>query len=98
MVVNVDREYLGKSFDAGSVEVRALNHKDCVIASVDGGYSSDFSRAGKFEISRRDIIPDDYFSLLSEGPEEPAEGEGRSDSVTVGSDMGGDSKILVLFD
>ena len=97
VVVDVDRELFFKPGDAGSVKIGAFDDEDRIVTLVDLLDVADVGGSGEASIGDGNIAIYDDLGRFSERSQKPAKAERRSDTISIGLDMSGDSKLLLIF-
>src|SRR5688500_6620975 len=97
-MVDIDDKLLFEVDQTWAVDVRAFNHEHAVVFAIDGGRDANQIGAGKFLVSMRRRIAHDDLDVFVERTQQPIKSEGRSETVTVGSNVGRNREPVLVFD
>ena len=96
-MVDVDRELFVESSDAGTVKVGAFDNKDRIVGLVDPFNIANIVSTGKASIRERNVAANDDLYRFSERTQQPTKAQRRSNTISIGFDVSGYSKILLVF-
>jgi hypothetical protein len=97
VVVDVDRELFVEAGDTGTMKVGTFDDEDRIVSLIDPFDVANIGRTGKASIREGNIATNNDLSRFSERTQKPAKAERRSDTISIGFDVSGDSKILLVF-
>ena len=97
VMIDVNGELIGETLYARPFDVRAFDDKYGIVFAIDLDNLPDLVRTRKRAIGNRYLISRDDLSRLIQRTQQPAQSERLSDAITIGPDVRGDRKALLIF-
>src|SRR5438552_17930946 len=98
MMIYIDDELLVEIYQTRAANVRAFDHEYGVIRTVNGRRDAHLFSARQLLIGMRHLVSHDNFHVFIKRTQQPVKTKGRTQTVTIGAEMGGDRKLSFLFD
>src|SRR4051794_14659487 len=97
VMIDIDGELFAEIDDTRPVDAGTFDHKHSIVFLVDLFDLADQVCSRKRSIGYGDVVGNDHFSGFTQRVQKPTKSERRTDAVTIGANVRGDRKSLLVF-